>query len=91
MAITIDAQERDKTKNPRQLRAAGILPATIYGKGKDSVSIQLDRRNFMNSYKNNTDEVFEIVVGKNKYNATVQTLQIEAGTQQEMNIEFKLA
>ena len=47
MAITIEAQKRDESKNPRQLRAAGFLPATVYGKGKDSVSIQLDKRNYM--------------------------------------------
>ena len=90
MAVTIEAQQRDESKNPRQLRSAGILPATVYGKGKESVSIQLDKRNFINTYKNNKDEIFEIVVGKNKYNAKVQLLQIEAGTQQEMNVEFKL-
>ena len=53
MAITIEAQKRDESKNPRQLRAAGFLPATIYGKGKDSVSIQLNKRAFINTYKNN--------------------------------------
>ncbi len=90
MAVTIEAQERDMSLNPRQLRAAGFLPATIYGKGKESVSIQVDKRNFINTYKNNMNEVFEIVVGKNKYNAAVQNLQIEAGTQIEKNIEFKL-
>ena len=90
MAITIEAQERDLTKNPRQLRASGFLPATVYGKGKESVSIQVDKRNFLNTYKNAKDEVFELVVGKNKYNAKVQHLQIEAGTQIEKNIEFIL-
>jgi len=90
MAITIDAQERDLSKNPRQLRTSGFLPATIYGKGKDSVSIQLDKRNFLNTYKNNKNENFEIVVGKNKYNVALQNLQVEAGTQQAMNVEFKL-
>jgi len=90
MAITIEAQERDMAKNPRQLRTSGFLPATVYGKGKESVSIQLDKRNFINTYKKNKDEVFELVVGKNKYNAKVQLLQIEAGTQEAMNIEFKL-
>ncbi len=90
MAITIEAQKRDESKNPRQLRAAGFLPATIYGKGKDSVSIQLDKRSFINTYKNNKDAEYEVVVGKDKYNAVVQLLQIEASTQKEMNVEFKL-
>ena len=58
MAITIEAQKRDESKNPRQLRTEGVLPATIYGKGKDSVSIQLDKRTFVNTYKNNQDAVY---------------------------------
>ena len=52
MAITIEAQKRDEAKNPRQIRREGFLPATIYGKGKESVSIQLDKRVFINNYKN---------------------------------------
>lgn len=90
MAITIEAQKRDEAKNPRQIRREGFLPATIYGKGKESVSIQLDKRVFINNYKNNKDAEFELVVGKDKYTATVQLLQVEAGTQKEMNVEFKL-
>ena len=90
MAITIEAQKRDEAKNPRQLRTEGFLPATVYGKGKESVSIQVDKRAFVNTYKNNKDEVFEIVVGSNKYNTVVQKFQVEAGTQLPMNIEFKM-
>lgn len=37
----IEVMERDSTLNPRQLRAAGFVPATLYSKGKDSESIQL--------------------------------------------------
>jgi len=90
MAITIEAQKRDESKNPRQLRNDGFLPATVYGKGKESVSIQVDKRNFVNTYKNNKDEVYEIVVGSDKYNTKVQNFQVEAGTQLPMNVEFKM-
>ena len=90
MAITIEAQKRDESKNPRQLRNDGFLPATVYGKGKDSVSIQVDKRIFVNTYKNNKDEVYEIVVGSDKYNTKVQNFQVEAGTQLPMNVEFKI-
>lgn len=33
---TIEATERDTTLNPRQLRSAGFLPATLYGAGLES-------------------------------------------------------
>ncbi|WP_303673553.1 hypothetical protein [Vampirovibrio chlorellavorus] len=32
--------ERDNTLNPRQLRAAGFIPVTLYGKNRESVQIQ---------------------------------------------------
>lgn len=88
--VVLEIEKRDESKNPRQVRAEGNLPATIYGKGKDSVSVQLDRRNFVNTYKNNKEATFELVMGKEKFNAIVQHFQVEAGSQKEMHVEFKL-
>ena len=39
--VKINADVREADKNPRQLRAAGLLPATVYGKGMESKSIQM--------------------------------------------------
>ena len=40
--ITLDIEERTQGQNPRQIRANGNLPITIYGKGMDSVSAQIN-------------------------------------------------
>ena len=40
--VKISAENRNMDKNPRQLRSEGILPATVYGKGMDSKSIQIN-------------------------------------------------
>ncbi|MDD3593079.1 MAG: hypothetical protein PHX18_00455 [Candidatus Gastranaerophilales bacterium] len=88
--IVLEIEKRDETKNPRQIRAEGNLPATIYGKDKASVSVQLNKRDFVNTYKNNKDATFELVMGKEKFNAIVQYFQVEAGSQKEMHVEFKL-
>lgn len=42
--------ERDSTLNPRQLRAAGYVPATLYGKGLAPASIQVRAHEFYLSY-----------------------------------------
>ena len=64
--ISIEVEEKDASLNPRQLRATGKLPATIYGKGMDSVSVQLDAHNFVHTYKNNKDATYELSLkGKN--------------------------
>lgn len=36
----LKVSERDTTLNPRQLRAAGYIPVTLYGKNQQSVQIQ---------------------------------------------------
>ncbi len=38
--------ERDNTLNPRQLRKAGYIPTTLYGKGIHSVQIQVKAHEF---------------------------------------------
>ena len=38
--------ERDTTVTPRQLRAAGFIPATIYGKGRGTQAIQVRMHEF---------------------------------------------
>lgn len=88
--ITFEVEAKDETLNPRQLRASGKLPATIYGKGVDSVSVQLDAHEFTNTYKNNKDSVYELTLGSKKYSAKVQTVQKNYATNQELNVEFKL-
>ncbi|MEB3244729.1 MAG: hypothetical protein VKJ06_01950 [Vampirovibrionales bacterium] len=39
--LEIEAQARDAEKNPRQIRQAGEIPATIYGGTEAPVSIQV--------------------------------------------------
>jgi ribosomal protein L25 (general stress protein Ctc) len=92
MTQTIDLQieERNKDLNPRQLRAEGKLPATVYGKGQESVSIQLDRREFVLLYKKHKDSVFQLKSASTSYNTVVQKFQIEASTNKELHVEFKL-
>lgn len=47
---TLSATERDNTVNPRQLRSAGFVPATLYGKGVEPQSIQVRTVDFVRLY-----------------------------------------
>lgn len=42
--------ERDTTLTPRQLRTAGYVPATLYGKGIEPRSIQVKAHEFNQDY-----------------------------------------
>ncbi len=80
---------READKNPRQLRAAGLLPATVYGKGMESKSIQMNAHEFNMAYKNAPEAVYEITVGKEKFTTNVQEAQIQYSNNAILNVEFK--
>ena len=87
--IKIAAEAREEGKNPRQLRAMGKLPATVYGKGMKSESIQLDAHAFSLAYRSNKEATFEFQVGSNTYKAVVQDLQMNYSTNKMLNVELK--
>ncbi len=88
--IKLKAEKRSEDKNPRQLRAEGILPATVYGKGTDSMSIQLNTKEFTLAYRNNNDATFELSIGNKTYKTVAQSVQKNYATNETQNVEFKL-
>lgn len=88
--ITIKAEKRDENKNPRELRTSGMLPATVYGKGMDSLSIQFDAKEFALEYKKNPEAKFNVVVDSKSYKTEVANVQMNYSTAKQLNVEFKL-
>ncbi|MFM7390019.1 MAG: hypothetical protein ACKO34_05290 [Vampirovibrionales bacterium] len=83
----IDAQERDTTQNPRQLRANGWTPATLYAKGVASKSIQVPSKAFYMAFK----------AGNKQFNlnglnvkAKVAQLQVHSTNLNVLNVEFQI-
>ena len=71
---TLTILEREADKNPRQIRSAGFLPGSIYGKGIEAKSIQVNTHEFEMAYKNNQEGTWELVLGKEKFNAKTLNL-----------------
>lgn len=88
--IKLAAEKRSEDKNPRQLRAEGVLPATVYGKGMDSMSIQLNAKEFVQAYKKNNEATFELCIDKKSYKTVAQSVQKNFSTNETQNVEFKL-
>ena len=91
--LTVTATVRTTTgkRAAKVLRATGILPAVMYNGKGEATMLQVNEAEFTKVWKQATPTtLIELVVGKDKYTATVQLLQVEAGTQKEMNVEFKL-
>ena len=86
--LTITA--REEGQNPRQLRAAGFLPGSLYGKGIEAKSFQVNTHDFEMAYKNNQEGTWELTLGKEKFNAKIQELQMNYATSEFLNVEFAL-
>ena len=88
MSVVINAEKRNEELNPRQVRAEGKLTATVYGKGKDSVSVQLNEKEFMTAYNKNKDADFDLKVDKVSYKVKVKDIQKNYRTGQNLNVQF---
>jgi large subunit ribosomal protein L25 len=47
MSLQVEKRERTGKGGCRQARMRGLIPAVVYGSGKDSVPIQVDRKTFI--------------------------------------------
>ena len=81
-------ENREEGKNPRQLRSIGKLPASLYGKGIEAKNIQVNAHEFEMAYRNNKDGEWELSLGKEKFNAKIQELQVNYSTNEYLNVEF---
>lgn len=81
-------ENRDSDKNPRQIRANGFIPGSIYGKGIEAKNIQVNAHDFEMLYKNNQDATWELALEKEKFTAKIQELQVNYATNEFLNVEF---
>lgn len=88
--IKLNAEKRSENKNPRQLRAEGLLPATVYGKGMDSMSIQVSSKEFTLAYRDNASATFELSIDSKSYKTVAQAVQKNYATNETQSVEFKL-
>lgn len=85
---TITATAREEGKNPRQLRSAGFLPGSVYGKGLEPKNIQINTHEFELAYKDNQDATWELNLDGKKVSAKIQELQMNFATNEYLNVEF---
>ena len=87
-SLTIKAKERED-KKPNALRASGFVPATVYGHGLASKSIQINTKEFLKvpykaySHINQLD-----IEGKEKYDVLIRNVQVNPVRDDLLNIEF---
>jgi large subunit ribosomal protein L25 len=93
--LTIDVQKRDKTgKGPnRRARSGGLIPAVVYGGGKDSVSIQIDRKSMLDLMKKAGSEnpiyLLKLTDSGGERHAMIREVQIDPISRQVLHIDFQ--
>lgn len=78
--------ERDTTLNPRQLRAAGFVPATIYGKNVEPRSVQVRAHELSQFYTQGVRE-FKLS-GFLETSVRIQELQMEPVSTKPLSVQF---
>ncbi len=86
----LEASDRLEGKNPRQLRAMGFLPVTVYGKDLN-LNLQIGMHEFRLAYLRDKETNFEIVYNKKPYSVTAKNVQTNYATGEIQSVEFTLA
>ncbi len=95
MSYSLIAQTRTEVGkgSSRRLRHAGKVPAVIYGKGHDAVSIIFDHKDIINIQQN--DDFYSsdltIVLDGKEVKVRAQDMQRHSFKQQIEHVDFKFA
>jgi len=91
--LTIEVQPREKTgKNAnRRSRSAGKIPAVVYGGGKESVAIEVDRKTLIDMVKGHSGEnpIFLLKLGDKERHAMIRHTQVHPVSRQVIHIDFQ--
>ena len=93
--LAIDVQKRSETGTNanRRLRQAGKIPAVVYGGGKDTVPIVLDRKTLIDLMKSGDNEnaifLLKLAESGQERHAMIRDMQVDPLTRQVVHIDFQ--
>lgn len=88
---TLHAEKRELTgRKVRRLRKEGIIPATLYGKGKKSQNVQTSEELFIPTYKEVGETgLVELTLDGKKHAVLISNIQIHPVTGSAIHIDFR--
>ena len=86
--LTINAKQREKKKTPNKLRSEGSVPATVYGHGFESHSVQINAKEFSKIPHNAYSHINELNVDGEKFPVLIRNVQVDPVRDKFLNIEF---
>lgn len=93
--LTLEVHRREDTgKNAnRRLRAAGQVPAVLYGGGKEPVSIQIQRRALLDLLRHGSGEntifLLKLAGGDSQRHAMIREIETDPVTNQVLHLDFQ--
>lgn len=85
--VKLEATKREEGKNPRQLRAIGLLPVTVYGKDLN-LNVAVNAREFKLAYNKDKNAKFEISFEGKTYLTETKNVQVNYATNEIQSVEF---
>lgn len=91
----IEVQKREKTGKGanRRARSGGLIPAVVYGGGKESVSIQIDRKSMLDMMKKSGGEnplyLLKMADTGSERHAMIRDVQVHPISRQVLHIDFQ--
>ena len=85
--LTINAKQKEK-KTPNKLRAEGFVPATVYGHGFESHSIQVNAKEFSKIPHKAYSHINELNIDGEKFPVLIRNVQVDPLLDKFLNIEF---
>ncbi|MDI3503620.1 MAG: large subunit ribosomal protein [Candidatus Cloacimonadota bacterium] len=92
MIFTLNAEPRNTQKKSdlTALRAAGMIPAVIYGGGVESTKVSIANNEFIKCYKKSFNELafYEINLEGNKYRTILKDKQVHPVRRNFLHLDF---
>ena len=86
-SLLIKASLREN-KKPNALRASGFVPATIYGHGFKSQSVQINAKEFSKVPYKAYSHINELEIDGQKYPVLIRNVQLDPIRDKYLNVEF---
>ena len=89
---TLNSQVRNTVgKNTsHKVREQGFVPSVIYGRGMNTLPVQIDRRDVENMMRSgDTNSLLTLSIGGEPYTALIKEIQVDPITKEVMHIDFQ--
>lgn len=91
MNIEVSPRQQTGKNANRRSRANGRIPAVVYGGGRESVAIEVDRKTLIDLMRNHQGEnpIFLLKLGDKERHAMIRHMQTDPISRQVIHIDFQ--